>query len=1143
MKTITYAVISKRKSLLNHVCKAILTQQIKQNKIQDSQFRTRRRHLAKHVLKRLPLTSRTSSQRWLHAVLMMLAAWGFVGLAAPDQAFAAADFSGDNPLAGVHVNMVSTPTFADIDGDGDLDVFVGNYGGTVEYYRNTEIDPGPNVGFVADAGGNPLPALSQIYGNSALVFADVDGDGDLDAFIGTYSGTVKYYRNTEVDAGPNVGFVADAGGNPLSAISLGNYQYPKPAFADIDGDGDLDAFVGEYNGNILYYRNTAIDAGPDVGFVADAGGNPLAAAASTGNTAPFFVDFDGDTDLDVFVGDAWGQVKYFRNTAIDPDVPGTGMVADIAGNPLAGFNVGFNASPGFADVDGDGDLDAFVGNKVGSIKYYRNTEIDAVAPGSGFIAAVGHNNPLAGVGSTQLKPAFADLDGDGDLDAFIGRESGDIKYYRNTEIDAGANVGFVADLAGNPLTGLLVANAYKAPAFADLDADGDLDAFVGVEMGTITYLRNTAIDLSVPGTGFVTDVGGNPFASFDVGSNATPAFADIDDDGDLDAFIGNDYGEIFYYRNTEIDEMSPGTGFLSDVVTNPLSGVSILGLAAPSFADLDLDGDLDAFIGGKRSGGVKYYRNTVNDPSVPGTGFVADVEGNPLRGVGVGSNSAPSFADIDGDGDLDAFIGSNNIGVRYYENFDPAPFPVEDILLANTDIAVIVDVVANDKFKSGGPPAGDFTISAFDASSKKSGTVVYNGDNTFTYTSATSFIGKDWFTYTLDNGAGLKAVGRVAITVTDITAPAVSIDSPVAVNIANQYSYTISGTCTVGDSDVSVDISGFGSYSIPCSGAGTWSKTMDFSGAADGNAAISVGSSQTDISANEGTANVNIDKDTIRPAPAINFSIAPSVNAFNQSNYELSGSCSVGDGDVTVSIAGLANQLASCSVTGDWSAVFDTSGLADGIAAVMASISQTDAAGNTGEDSVVVSKDSVAPLVTITTPEVVNAGNETNYTISGTCSMGDGTVIVQIAGLPSQQIACSNTGTWTAVFDTTGIADGSTAIAINVDQFDNAGNLGAAAAIIAKDTSVSLSPEPDGMVSDGGTTTTTDGTVTDTTTGDGTTGDTATTGDTTTGGGGKKGGGSLGIWTLLMFPIWAVLRRRKRQTQYQAVGFIKRNPS
>ena len=146
-----------------------------------------------------------------------------------------------NPFNGVDVVGSSTPSFADLDGDGDLDAVVGEADGTPHLFANTTPQQ-PAADFAEQTGAaNPFNTV-DVGGFSAPGFADLDGDGDLDAVVGEIDGNLNYFENTGSATAP--AFTARTGAaNPFDGVDVGYSS--TPSFADLDGDGDLDAVVGE----------------------------------------------------------------------------------------------------------------------------------------------------------------------------------------------------------------------------------------------------------------------------------------------------------------------------------------------------------------------------------------------------------------------------------------------------------------------------------------------------------------------------------------------------------------------------------------------------------------------------------------------------------------------------------------------------------------------------------------------------------------------------------------------------------------------------------------------------------------------------------------------------------------------------------
>jgi hypothetical protein len=278
-------------------------------------------------------------------------------------------------------------------------------------------------------------------------------------------------------------------------------------------------------------------------------GNPFSAVNVDFDAAPTLGDIDGDGDLDAFIGEGYGEIYFYRNTG-SPASPSYVRVDD-EDTPFYGFNFGYLAAPSLVDIDNDNDLDAFVGalldpdTNEGAVYFYRNT---GTASAPVFEEVSGEFDPFNGVISgTMNKPTFGDLDGDGDFDALIGDADGFIHFFIN--VGTPITASFIPSTGPSaPFNGVDV-GMFASPALADIDGDGDLDALAGENDGILNYFRNDG----APAAPFFVEVTGaeTPFNGVDLGVLSDPTLADIDDDGDIDALVGEAGGGVFFFRSVQ----------------------------------------------------------------------------------------------------------------------------------------------------------------------------------------------------------------------------------------------------------------------------------------------------------------------------------------------------------------------------------------------------------------------------------------------------------------------------------------------------------------------------------------------------------------------------------------------------------------
>ena len=261
-----------------------------------------------------------------------------------------------NPFSLTKEGNRSSPAFADIDSDNDLDLFTGFNSGDFGFYENIGAVNLPDFGTLWVGPFN----ISSIGGDATPFLVDLDNDGDLDLFAGGSNSGVWYYENVGTE---NVASFTFPIANPFSII--GPSGITKPYMVDIDDDNDLDFFMGSTDGNTYFYENTGAVGNPVFALSVT---NPFGLMNVGERSAPSFVDIDEDGDFDALIGARDGNLYYFENIG----TPNNAVFNTMESNPFNLQNIGDDAKPYFGDLDDDGDLDLMVGSALGDYYYFEN---------------------------------------------------------------------------------------------------------------------------------------------------------------------------------------------------------------------------------------------------------------------------------------------------------------------------------------------------------------------------------------------------------------------------------------------------------------------------------------------------------------------------------------------------------------------------------------------------------------------------------------------------------------------------------------------------------------------------------------------------------------------------------------------------
>ena len=494
----------------------------------------------------------------------------------------------------LYVSVVDIPAINDIDGDGDLDILsFGVLGSRLEYHKNMSVESGysqdslifelknacwghfredgltntcilfDTCGFNVSSPESNLDTLSAVnqpvrHSGSTVLSLDLNNDNVKDLILGDVSfGNLVALFNDNIGVNQNTSFISQDTAFPSNSLPVDLFIYPASFYEDMDFDGINDLVVSPNSDNdtedkesIWFYKNFGTNHSPSFYFQQNnllqdetidlgRGAKPILVDLNNDNLLDLIVSNFGEFDLNVPVHYS-SSISSFINIGT-PSSPKFEKTSDNFQNIATTLNR-LNLAPSFGDLDGDGDLDAIVGDFDGNLHYFENTSSNPnqMSLNLSISPLVDQLNNVFDVGYCA-HPTLFDIDNDNDLDLIVGEAIGNLNYIENI----GDSTTFNFELASETFGQVNVSEWWtnigsSTPQFKIINQEVNL--FVGSERGRIFHYDNISNNLN----GSFNLVDSNVLNIY-TGPNNVPAIYDLNNDTIFDFLIGNKRGGISLY--------------------------------------------------------------------------------------------------------------------------------------------------------------------------------------------------------------------------------------------------------------------------------------------------------------------------------------------------------------------------------------------------------------------------------------------------------------------------------------------------------------------------------------------------------------------------------------------------------------------